>query len=116
MPRFIKHTFIVLVLLLLGFGGLSTTKCVSINNQPCMVRPKSVGFSPDELHYNLSIISLGRFDESCNTVDDPFGRICVPNEMEDTNFKTFNMIKRIYESETFLFCFGFFDKFYFVFK
>ena len=108
MPRFIKQRFIVLVFVLLGFGGSLTTKCVSINNQPCMVRPKSVGFSPDELHYYLSIISLGRFDESCNTVDDPFVRICVPNKMEDTNFKTLSMIKRIYESETFFVLFWFF--------
>ena len=78
MPGFIKQTFIVLVLVLLGFGGSLTTKCVSINNQPCMVRPKFVDLSPDELYYFLSIISLDRFYESCHTVDDPFHRIYVP--------------------------------------
>ena len=45
---FIKQ--IVLVLVLLGFGGSLTTECVSMNNQPCMVRPTLVDLNLDELH------------------------------------------------------------------
>ena len=37
MPRFVNQTFIVLVLVLLGFDGSLTTISVSMNNQPCIV-------------------------------------------------------------------------------
>ena len=39
-------------------------------------------------------------DGICNTIDDPFGRICFPNNSEDMNLKVFNMIKAINESKT----------------
>ena len=36
---------------------------------------------------------------SCNTVGDLFGRICVPNKIEDVNLDVFNMIEEINESK-----------------
>ena len=54
--------------------------------------------NPDELRCYLFIVSMGRFDESCNTFDDSFGRIFVPNKIEDANLKVFNMIEGINES------------------
>ena len=35
---------------------------------------------------------------SCNTAEDPFCRICMPNKIEDVNLKVFNIIKGINES------------------
>ena len=99
MPRFINQMFIVLVLLLLGFGGLLTEKCVSINNQPCIVRPTLTDLNRDGFHYNSFIISLDRCDGSCSTVEDTFGTICVLNEIEEKNLKVFNMIKKIMNQE-----------------
>ena len=43
------------------FGQSVTTKCVSMNIQPRIVRP------------------------NYNTVEDPFGRICVPNKIQDVD-------------------------------
>ena len=56
--------------------------------------------NPDELHYYPFIVSLDRCDASCYTVEHWFGRICVPNTMENVNLKVFNMIKGINESKT----------------
>ena len=42
---------------------------------------------------------MNRFDGSCNTIKDPYGRICVPNKI-DVNLKVFNMIKGIIESKS----------------
>ena len=60
-----------------------------MNNQPCMVRPTPIDLNPDELHYYPFIISLDRCDGNCNTDENPLGRICVPNKMEEGNFKIF---------------------------
>ena len=96
-----KQTFIVLVLVLLGLLlGSLTTKCVSVNNQACMVRPNFVGLNPDKFNYYSFIISLDRRDESHDTVENPFGRICIPDKIEHVNLKVFNMIKRINKPKT----------------
>ena len=50
---------IALVLLVLSFGGSLATKCISMNNQPCMVRPTVIDLNPDKLFYYPFIISLG---------------------------------------------------------
>ena len=47
MFRFITQAVIVS---LLCFGGLSATKQVSLNNQPCTARQTPVDLNLDELH------------------------------------------------------------------
>ena len=99
MPGFIKPTFIVLVLML-DFGGSLAIKCISVNNQPCMIRPMRINLNPDELRYCPFIVSMDRCDGICNIVEKAFGKASVPNETEDMNLEVFNMIKGISESKT----------------
>ena len=76
-------------------------KCVlSKNNQQCMIRITLIDGNLDGLHYYPFVISMNSCDESCNTAEDPFGRIFASNKMEDLNLKVFNMIKGINESKT----------------
>ena len=50
MPGFIKQTFIVLVPMLLYFGGSLPIKCKSKNKQPRIVRPLIIDLNLEELH------------------------------------------------------------------
>ena len=45
------------------------------------------------------IIKLDRCKESCNTIDNPSGRICVRKKTEDVNLNAFNMITKKNESK-----------------
>ena len=85
-------------MLVLYFGRSLATEYVPLNNKPCTTRPILADLNPDEFHYYLFMVSLGRCDWSCNTVENVFGRICVPNKIGDVNLKEFNMIKEINES------------------
>ena len=83
-----------------------------------MVRLTLIDFNFDEFHYYLFIISLDSCYGSCNTIEDPFGpyhekqtfcflwlwfgRICVPNKIEEVNWKEFSIIKEINESKTWI--------------
>ena len=100
MPGFIKQMFILLVLVLFGFGGSLSTKCVFMNIQPCIVRPTLIDLNPDELYYYPFIISPDRCYGGCNIVEDPFGRMCAVSKIEDKILKVFIMIKGINESKT----------------
>ena len=51
MFAFIKKMFIGL----LSFGSSLATKCVSINNEPCMIRSALIDWNPVELDYYLKL-------------------------------------------------------------
>ena len=86
MPGFIRQTSTALVLVLLSLKLSLATKCVSMNNQSCMMRPMLFDLNPDDLHYYP-------FNGSSNIFEDQFGRIRVIKKTRDVNFKVFNMIK-----------------------
>ena len=46
------------------------------------------------------MINLDRCNGNCNTFDDPSGRICVPNNIENVVMDVFNMITKINPSKT----------------
>lgn len=71
-PGFNTQTPDVLVFLLLNSGELLTIKCISINNQQCIVRPTLIGSNGDELRYYPFIVNMDRLDKGFNTVDGLF--------------------------------------------
>ena len=73
MLSLIKQVFIVL----LSFSISLATKCLSLNDEPCMVRPTLVDLNPVELKYYPFMISSDKFSESCNFLSP---KICVPKE------------------------------------
>lgn len=48
------------------------------------------------------MISLDKFSGSCNSFDDLYTKVYVPNETESGNVKVFNMITKINEAKTFI--------------
>ena len=65
------------------------TKCVSLNDKSCMVRPTLIDLNPVELKYYPFMISLDECNGSCNVLSP---KICVQEEIEGINIKVFNMI------------------------
>ena len=62
-----------------------------------------IDLNPDEhnqgLYQHPFMVSLDRYDGSCNTFDDPSGWMHVPNIAENGNLNVFN-IRRINEPKT----------------
>lgn len=68
-----------------------------MNNQQCLIRPALIDLNLHKLHnYSFMIIAKG-YDENCNAVEDPYGRIYALNKIENANLKVFNMIKVVNE-------------------
>ena len=57
----IKQVFIAL----LSFSRSLATKCVSLNDEPCMTRPILIDLNPIELNYYPCMICLHKCNESC---------------------------------------------------
>ena len=43
-------------------------------------------------------IEINRCKGSCNTINDPYAKICVPDQIKDTNVKVFNLMLRTNET------------------
>ena len=63
------------------------TKCISLRNQKCMIEPTLINLHPNEysqeFHYYPFAVKLDRCVESCNTLNDLFNKVCVPNKAEE---------------------------------
>ena len=73
------------------------TKCISLSNQKCIIQPTLINLHPSEysqeFHYYPFLVKLDRFAGSCNTLNDLFNKVCVPNKTaEDLNLSVFNII------------------------
>ena len=66
MFRLIKQVFITLM----SYVGFLGTKCVSLNNKPCMIRPSFINIKSVELSYYPSMISVDKFNGNRYAVDD----------------------------------------------
>ena len=75
------------------------TKSVSLSNQKCKIQPTFINLHPNEysqdFHYYSFAVKLDRCVVSCNTINDLFNKVCVPNKAEDLNLSVFNMITGI---------------------
>ena len=73
------------------------TKCLFLNDEPCMIRPNLIDMNPVELKYYPFMISLNKCTGSCNVLSP---KKCVPKERKHIHVKAFNMIKDKTEVKT----------------
>ena len=81
-----------LFIILLSFSKSSAvvrTKCLFLNDEPCIVRPTLTDMNPNELKYYPFMISLNKRTDSYNVLSP---KRCVPKETKHINVKAFNMI------------------------
>ena len=65
-----------------------------MNNQSCKVRPEIVNANSNEpVFYHFSI-KTSKCSGSCNNINDPYAKICVPDAVKDLIVKVFNLMSR----------------------
>ena len=79
MLRLVRQVFLVS----LSLSRSLATKCVSLNKEPCMIRPTLIDLNPIELIYYPFMISLDKCNGSYNVADGLSTKICVPSETKD---------------------------------
>ena len=98
----IKKMFIVLLASIVNASN--HTKCMSLNNQKCIIQRTLIHLHPKEysqdFHYYPFAVKLDRCVGSCNTLNDLYNKACIPNKTEDLNLSMLNMITGINESKT----------------
>ena len=70
------------IIVLFSIGESLATKCVLLNNEPCMNRPTPFDLNFVALSYYSFMINLDKCNESCNAADDLSTKICVLSEQK----------------------------------
>ena len=79
---------------------LSTNQlsCISMNNQECKVRPEIINVNSDEPVFYPFSIKTSKCSGSCNNINDPYAKMCVPDAIKNINVKVFNLMSRTNET------------------
>ena len=67
-------------------------ECVSVLNHKCMPRPKILNVNEgigEALFYPYNVL-INKCSGSCNTLDNPMSKICVPKIIKNVNMKVYN--------------------------
>ena len=70
---------------------VNALKCLSVINQECKPRPKILDVNEgigEALFYPYNV-QVNKCSGSCNTLDDPMARLCVPNIIININMKVY---------------------------
>ena len=82
----------------LAFNSTRPIKRVSLNNQPCKARPTLTDVNSNETNFYPFNVSVNDSGGSCNTINDPYARVCVPDKVKSMNVNVFNLMSRINET------------------
>ena len=79
---------------------VSTTSlnCISMKNQECKVRPGIINVNSNEPVFYPFSIKTSKCSGSCNNINNPYAKICVPDVIKDLNIKVFNLMSRTNET------------------
>ena len=72
-------------------------RCISMTNQECKVRPIVNVNSDEPIFYPFSI-KTSKCSGSCNNINDPYAKMCVPDVIKNINVKVFNLMSRTNET------------------
>ena len=96
---FVKKVFFIGLTILSNFTNVSSTlSCILINNQECKTRPQVINVNGDEPVFFPFSVEAGKCSGSCNNINYPYAKICVPDVTKNVNVKVFNLMSRTNET------------------
>ena len=83
MFRFMKRIF-VSVIMFSGYNlsSVNSLESISIKNEECKVRPEIVNGNSNELIFYPYSIKTSKCSGSCNDINDPYAKLCVPDAIK----------------------------------
>ena len=101
---FIKKVFFVGLTILSDFineNSLSSAtplNFISMKNQECKTRPQVININSNNPIFYPFSIKINKCSGNCNNINNPYGKICVPDVIKDLNVKVFNLMSRANET------------------
>ena len=95
---FVKKVFFIGSTILLGFTIANSLRCISMTNQECKRRSQVLNVNGDEPVFFPFSIKTSKCTGSCNNINYPYAKICVPDVIKKLNAKVFNLMSRTNET------------------
>ena len=86
-----KRVFISAMFFGYNLSRVNLLECISISNQECKVRPKIVNVNSNKPIFYPYSISTSKCSGSCNNINDPYAKLCIPDTIKNLNIKVFNI-------------------------
>ena len=88
----IKPIFLTGLALLSSLVSTASLSCISVNDQEFKVRPEIINLNSNKPVFYPFSIKTSICSGSCNNINDPYVKICVPDAVKDLNVKVFNLM------------------------
>ena len=75
-------------------------KFISLNNQECKVKPEIVDVSSNNPIFYPFSVTTNWCSGNCNSINDPYAKICAPDVVKNLNVKVFNPMSRSNETKS----------------
>ena len=90
--------FFVGLTILSSFTSVNSLSCISMSNQACKARPEIINVNSNNPVFYPFSIKTSKCNGNCNDINDPYGKICVPDVVKDLSAKVFNLMLRTNET------------------
>ena len=92
MFKIVEKVFFKGLTILSGFTNPnSLLSCISMKNKECKVRPEIINVNSNEPVFYPFSIKTSKCSGSCNNINDPHAKMCIPTVIKDLNVKVFNL-------------------------
>ena len=78
--------------------GVNSLMCISMKNQECKVRPQIVTVNTNEPVFFPFSIKTSKCSGSCNNINDPYAKMCIPDVIKNLNVKVIDLMSRTNET------------------
>ena len=94
--------FTAITFISFNLSSINSLECVSMNNQECKIRTEIINLNTNEPMFYPYSIKRNRCKGSCNTINNPYAKICVPDQIKNANVfkntKVFNLMSKTKET------------------
>ena len=95
---FVQKAFFAGLTFLSSFTSVNSLSCISMKNKKCKVRPQIVKVKSDDPVFFPFSIKISKGSGSCNNINDPYAKNCVPDVIKNLNVKVFNLMSKTNET------------------
>ena len=78
--------------------NVNSLKCVSMKIQKSKIRSEIINVNNNEPMFYLCSTTINKCKSSCDTINDPYAKLCVPDIIKSINLKEFNLMSRTNET------------------
>ena len=89
---FIKNLLLSLTFFSFNPSNVNSLECVSMNNQERKTRTKIININNNEPVFYPFNIKVNKCSGSCNNVNNPYAKFCIPDVVKNINVKVFNLM------------------------